>query len=47
MSPKGFFVPKVDGHQKFDGNSAAVLAESFDADHFAEIFTFDGANTSE
>jgi hypothetical protein len=41
------FAPKVEGHQNFDGNSAATMAEVFDADHFAEIFRLDGANSSE
>ncbi len=42
LSPQGFFASEVDGHQNFDGNAAAVMAEIVDADYFAEIFAVEG-----
>ena len=32
----GFFAAEVDGHQNFDGNATAAMAEIVDADNFAE-----------
>ncbi len=42
---QGFFATEVEGHQDFDGNPAAAVAEIVDADHFAERLAVERAGT--